>query len=74
VKRRTRVAGLFPNETSVATLAPEIMLRSSEEWALKRYLAMDTLQAAENPKPTTVETLTRPLRIWHSGYVSCICS
>jgi putative transposase len=34
VKRRTRVVGDFPNETSASTLATEIALRSSEEWAL----------------------------------------
>jgi putative transposase len=39
VKRRTRVVGVFPNE------------RSSEEWALKRYLVMDALEAAEQPNP-----------------------
>ncbi len=51
IKRRTKVVGVFPNETSAATLATEIMLRSSEEWALKRYLAMNTLEAVEEPNP-----------------------
>ena len=51
VKRRTRVVGVFPNETSAATLATEIALRSSEEWALKRYLTMDALEAVEKPNP-----------------------
>jgi len=52
VKRRTKVVGVFPNETSASTLATEIMLRSSEEWALKRYLSMDALfEAVENPNP-----------------------
>lgn len=51
VKRRTRVVGVFPNETSASTLATEIMLRSSEEWALKRYLNMEALEAVENPNP-----------------------
>lgn len=51
VKRRTRVVGVFPNETSAATLATEIVLRSSEEWALKRYLTMDALKEAEKPNP-----------------------
>ena len=51
VKRRTRVVGVFPNETSAATLATEIVLRSSEEWALKRYLSMDALEALEEPNP-----------------------
>ena len=51
VKRRTRVVGVFPNEKSAATLATEIMLRSSEEWTLKRYLTMDALKATEKPDP-----------------------
>jgi transposase-like protein len=51
VKRRTRVVGVFPNETSASALATEIALRSSEEWALKRYLTMDALKAVEKPNP-----------------------
>jgi len=51
VKRRTRVVGVFPNETSAATLATEIALRSSEQWALKRYLTMDALEEAKKPNP-----------------------
>jgi transposase-like protein len=51
VKRRTRVVGVFPNETSAATLATEIALRSSEQWALKRYLTMEALEATEKPNP-----------------------
>ncbi len=51
VKRRTRVVGVFPNETSAATLATEIALRSSEEWALRRYLTMDALEAVGKPNP-----------------------
>jgi putative transposase len=51
VKRRTRVVGVFPNETSASTLATEIMLRSSEEWALKRYLSMEALEEAEESNP-----------------------
>ena len=51
VKRRTRVVGVFPNETSASTLATEIALRSSEEWALRRYLTMDALDEAEKPNP-----------------------
>ena len=51
IKRRTRVVGVFPNETSASTLATEIALRSSEEWALKRYLTMDPLEAVEKPNP-----------------------
>ena len=51
VKRRTRVVGVFPNETSASTLATEIALRSSEQWALRRYLTMDVLETAEKPNP-----------------------
>jgi transposase-like protein len=51
VKRRTRVVGVFPNETSASTLSTEIALRSSEEWALKRYLTMDALEAVGKPNP-----------------------
>jgi putative transposase len=51
VKRRTRVVGIFPNETSASTLATEIALRSSEEWALRRYLTMDALEALGKPNP-----------------------
>jgi transposase-like protein len=51
VKRRTRVVGVFPNEASASTLATEIALRSSEQWALKRYLTMDVLEATPKPNP-----------------------
>jgi putative transposase len=51
IKRRTRVVGVFPNERSASTLATEIALRSSEEWALRRYLTMDALETAEKPNP-----------------------
>ena len=51
VKRRTRVVGVFPNETSAAALAAEIALRSSEQWALQRYLTMDALEAVGEPNP-----------------------
>jgi putative transposase len=50
VKRRTRVVGVFANETSASTLATEIALRSSEEWALRRYLTLDSFEA-EKPNP-----------------------
>jgi len=51
VKRRTRVVGVFPDETSASTLATEIALRNSEEWALRCYLAVDALEAVEKPNP-----------------------
>ena len=51
VKRRTRVVGVFPTETSASTLATEIALRSTEQWALKRYLTMDALEAVGKVNP-----------------------
>lgn len=45
VKRRTRVVGVFPNETSATNLCTAVLLRATEEWALKRYLDMGALEA-----------------------------
>jgi transposase-like protein len=44
-KRRTRVVGVFPNETSAVNLATTVMLRASEDWALRKYLDMAPLEA-----------------------------
>ena len=51
VKRRTRVVGVFPNEKSAANLCTAVVLRATEEWALKRYLDMEPL-AAMNTETT----------------------
>ncbi|MDX1932133.1 MAG: transposase [Capsulimonadales bacterium] len=45
VKRRTRVVGVFPSEASAANLCSPVVLRATEEWALKRYLDMEALEA-----------------------------
>lgn len=45
VKRRTRVVGVFPSEKSAANLCTAVVLRATEEWALKRYLDMEPLTA-----------------------------
>jgi putative transposase len=50
VKMRPRVVGVFPSETSASALATAVVLRSSEEWALRRYLTMDALDAKPNPQ------------------------
>jgi putative transposase len=44
VKRRTRVVGVFPNERSAENLSTVVMLRVSEDWALRRYLNMAPLE------------------------------
>lgn len=42
IKRRTRVAGLFPNEASVLRLVTAILMETSEEWETGRaYLSTD---------------------------------
>jgi Transposase, Mutator family len=61
VKRRTRVVGVFPNERSASTLATEIALRSSEEWALRRYLTMNALQGAERNQTHTFRDIDAKL-------------
>ena len=43
IKRRTRVARLFPNEASLLRLVSAIEMEISEDWiAGKRYLNMET--------------------------------
>ena len=43
LKRRTRVAGLFPNEASLLRLVSALLVEFSEEWETGRiYLSMDS--------------------------------
>ena len=50
INRRTRVAGLFPNEASLLRLVSAVLMELSEEWETgKRYLNMD----AENDDPAS---------------------
>lgn len=50
IKRRTRVAGLFPNENSVLRLVTAILMETSEEWETgKTYLSPTTKQRTETP-------------------------
>jgi hypothetical protein len=46
--------GVFANQTSAQILATEILLRSGEDWSLKRYLRMNGL--AMTKKPTIPNT------------------
>ena len=51
VKRRTRVVGVFPGEKSAVSLATTLMLRASEDWALRKYMDMEPLKAMNsNPQ------------------------
>lgn len=45
VKRRTKVVGVFPGETSALNLATAVLLRVTEEWSLRKYLDMAPLEA-----------------------------
>jgi len=51
--KRPRVVGVFPIEESLVNLATVVMLRATEDWALRRYLDMAPLWAAEE-KPTKI--------------------
>lgn len=55
VKRRTKVVGVFPTEASALNLSTVVMLRVSEDWALRRYLNMEPLESL-NHKPTKFAT------------------
>ena len=42
IRRRTRVAGLFPNEASLLRLASAVLMEISEDWETgRRYLPRD---------------------------------
>lgn len=48
LKRRTRVATLFPNEASLLRLVSAVLMEISEEWETeKTYLRMDNLNSPE---------------------------
>ena len=50
IKRRTRVAGLFPNEKSVLRLVTAILMETSEEWETgKIYLSPTSKQRTATP-------------------------
>jgi putative transposase len=51
VKRRTRVVGVFPGEKSAVSLSTTVMLRTTQDWALRRYMDMEPLKAMNsNPQ------------------------
>lgn len=55
VKRRTKVVGVFPHEASALTLCSAVLFRSTEDWALRRYMDMSPLEAM-NTEPTEFAT------------------
>jgi len=56
IKRRTRVARLFPNEASLLRLVSAIEMEISEDWiAGKRYLDMNVEMENENESADSKE-------------------
>ena len=56
IKRRTRVARLFPNEASLLRLVSAIEMEISEDWiAGKRYLDMNVEMENENESANSKE-------------------
>jgi hypothetical protein len=48
LKRRTRVAGLFPNETSALRLVSAVALEISKEWETNSHAALGGTPTHEN--------------------------
>jgi putative transposase len=53
IKRRTRVIGVFPNEGSLTILTTAVGMRVTEEWAMRRYLTMELLDAQDRVQQGT---------------------
>ena len=51
IKRRTDVAGIFPNEAAIYRLVGALLLEQNDEWALqRRYMTLETLaEVGDNP-------------------------
>lgn len=45
IRRRILAVGLFLNQESALDLATAVLLRASEDWALRRYMDMTPLKA-----------------------------
>ena len=44
IKRRSNVAGIFPNEAAVTRLVGTLLLEQNDEWATQhRYMTLETL-------------------------------
>jgi len=49
IRRRTRVVGVFPNETSCLRLVSALLMETSEEWQIgKRYCADKKVQTEDH--------------------------
>ncbi|TJV69728.1 MAG: hypothetical protein E5X84_40230, partial [Mesorhizobium sp.] len=45
IKRRTEVAGIFPNDDAIVRLVGAILLEQNDEWAVQRarYMTLETI-------------------------------
>ncbi len=56
LKRRTRVATLFPNEASLLRLVTAVLMEISEEWETgKRYVTFETKSTRPFPNPALLQ-------------------
>jgi putative transposase len=59
VKRRTNVAGIFPNEASVRRLVGAVLLEQNDDWQPQhRYLTLETMTGLAANDETTIVALT----------------
>src|SRR3712207_3342483 len=56
IKRRTDVAGIFPNEAAIVRLIGAILLEQSDEWATQRarYMTLETIAPLSDTAPVTL--------------------
>lgn len=60
IKRRTNVAGIFPNDASIVRLVGAMMLEQNDEWSLnRRYMQLEGLQALSDTAPTRLPAVAR---------------
>jgi transposase-like protein len=59
IKRRTEVAGIFPNEDAITRLVGAILLEQNDEWAMqRRYLTFETLAPASDAPSVSLPAVT----------------
>jgi putative transposase len=58
VKRRTNVAGIFPNEGAIIRLAGAMMIEQNDEWSLqRRYMQREGLQSLSDSQPARLSAV-----------------